>query len=243
MARYWHLPLIMSKTRKPSRRTRRNHKTESRTVDVISQLECATRHPRAAILGGLLGGAVPWFARELAHGEIPQAWSGGHQAIAGLMVAVVLGCACFSMLTVYKFGRAAFDDERKALGFVLALEGVMLVSHGTTSLVALLLLVAINAIANGCVIALSREATARRQDADARRSATRAKNRARTHGGAPVATAPISAPAPVSAPTSGVRTRRPAAPAPAPALVTRPRWAPEVVEDAEIVSEERYAYS
>jgi hypothetical protein len=201
MARVAQKDLAMRKTRKPvaaprTRRPRRARRAPERTVDVISQLECATRHPRAALLGGLLGGAVPWFARALAHGEIPEAWSAGHTGLACVMLAVVLGCAAFSMLTVYKFGRAAFGDERKAVGFVLALEGVMLVSHGTTSIVALALLIVINAIANGCVIALAREATARRQDADARRSATRAQNRAqdraRTRDEAPVASVPVA---------------------------------------------------
>jgi hypothetical protein len=231
------------RARRPSRSRRERRSGAERTVDVISQLECATRHPRAAILGGLLGGAVPWFARALAHGEIPEAWSGGHTVLAAVMLAVVLGCAAFSMLTVYKFGKAAFGDERKAVGFVLALEGVMLVAHGTTSVVALLLLVVINAIANGCVIALSREATARRQEADARRSATRAQNRARGRGEtAPAAPAPsTSAPvAPATSRTPAPRTRRPSA---VPGLAHRPRWMPEAVDDAEIVSEERYAFS
>ena len=244
MARAAQEDFAMSKTRKPSaapKTSRRPRKTRcpsapERTVDVISQFECATRHPRAAVLGGLLGGAVPWFARALAHGEIPEAWSGGHTGLVAVMLAVVLGCAAFSMLTVYKFGKAAFGDERKAVGFVCALEGVMLVSHGTTSIVALLLLVAINAIANGCVIALAREATARRQDADARRSATRAQTRARARGESPAApSAPVRTPAP-AVPSARPSTRRPAPPV----IATRPLWMPEVIEEAVI---ESYTYS
>src|SRR3982750_4115552 len=118
--------------------------------------------------------AVPWFARALSHDELPEAWARGQKLLAAAMLVVVLGCMAFSMLTVHKFGRAAFQDERKAVGFVLALEGVMLVSRGAASNWALLLLVVINAVANGCVIALEREATIRRQEADARRRATRA---------------------------------------------------------------------
>jgi hypothetical protein len=146
-------------------------------VDVISQLECAVRRPRAALLGAAIGGAVPWFARELAHGELPAAWADGSRAACAAMALVILGCCVFSMLTVYKFGLAAFADRRKAIGFVLALEGVMLVSRGATSLWALAILVAINAIANGCAIALAHDATCRRREADERRSATRARNR------------------------------------------------------------------
>ncbi len=253
----------MSKTRQrnsKSKRTRtRRQATRDHVVDVITQLACATRHPGAALLGGAIGGVVPWFGTTLAHDEIPTMWA-SHPKLAYAMLAVVLGCAVFSMLTVYKFGLAAFADGRKAAGYVVVLEGVMLVCHGTTSTVALALLVGINAVANGCVIALSREATVRRQAADARRSTTRAQNRARTRGEgtAPVApastpAAPASSPTPVSAPVPraipvvqgrpAAPARRPAAsprhPAP-PVLATRPRWAPETIDDAEIV---RYAYS
>jgi hypothetical protein len=93
------------------------------------------------------------------------------------MMTVVVGCGAFSGLSVYKFGKAAFSDPRKALGFVLALEGVMLVSHGVTSAVALVVLILINAVANGAVIALARDATCKKQAADARGAATRARCR------------------------------------------------------------------
>ncbi len=255
----------MSKT--PSQRTRTRNRARARRpssgapiVDVMTQLECATRHLRAALLGGLLGGVIPWFARELAHREIPEAWSAGRVWLAGIMLGVVLGCAAFSMLTVYKFGRAAFADARKAAGFVAALEGVMLVADGTTSVVALGLLVAINAVANGCVIALSREATARRQEADARRSATRAQNRAQARGTVPTsatssttATPPRAAastmPAPASRAVPGpipvVQGHRRAPTAARAARLTSrsrfSRWASGAVDDAEIVSEEMYS--
>ena len=62
---------------------------------------------------------------------------------------------------------------------MLALEGVMLVSTGATSSVALavLVLVLINAVANRSVIALARDATKRRYEADLRRAATRSDAR------------------------------------------------------------------
>jgi hypothetical protein len=149
----------------------------SATTDIVTQLECAIRNPHAAIIGAVIGGLVPWFGRTLAHDQIPAAFSAGRGNFALAMIAVVLGCAVFSGLSVYKFGRAAFGDARKALGFVLALEGVMLVSTGVTSAVALLVLILINAVANGSVIALARDATCRRAEADARRSATRRSRR------------------------------------------------------------------
>jgi hypothetical protein len=220
---------------KPSKRRTRTRGTVDRsaTVDVVSQLECSLRNPHAAAIGAVIGGLVPWFGRTLAHEEIPSAWSSNH-GLALAMIGVVLGCACFSALSVYKFGKAAFGDSRKAIGFVLALEGVMLISHGVTSTVALAVLIAINAIANGSVIALSRDATRRQREADARRAATRASNR--THRtGAPARRAPATAPAP-QAPQ--------ARPAGTPGLVKVPSWWSPVnddVIDAEIVSEESYS--
>jgi hypothetical protein len=167
----------MSKKRRSSK-TSRGTVDRSATVDVVTQLEFAYRNPGAAALGALIGGLVPWFGRTLAHGEVPEAWSAGDRGVALLALLVVAGCAAFSGLSVYKFGRAAFGDPRKALGFVLALEGVMIISRGATSVVALGALVLINAIANGAVIALSRDATRRKREADGRGAATRARNRA-----------------------------------------------------------------
>ena len=166
----------MSKRRKQPRKI----VDRSATVDVVTQLECAIRNPHAALIGAVIGGLVPWFGRTLAHDQVPAAWDAGSTGLALTMVAVVLGCALFSALSVYKFGKAAFGDTRKALGFVLALEGVMLVSHGVTSTIALAVLILINAVANGSVIALARDATKRRCEADMRRVATRARGRTAT---------------------------------------------------------------
>ena len=166
----------MSKSSKSSKRSR-GVIDRSATTDVVTQLECAIKNPHAALIGALIGGLVPWFGRTLAHDQIPSAWTAGNQGLVLTLIGVVLGCALFSALSVYKFGKAAFGDSRKALGFVLALEGVMLVSTGATSTVALAVLILINAVANGSVIALSRDATRRQRDADVRRAATRARGR------------------------------------------------------------------
>lgn len=202
----------------------------SATTDIVTQLECAIKNPHAALIGALIGGLVPWFGRTLAHDQVPAAWHAGRTTLALVMVAVVLGCALFSALSVYKFGKAAFGDARKALGFVLALEGVMLVSTGTTSAVALAVLVLINAVANGSVIALARDATKRRCEADARRVATR---RSRLQRSTPTAPTPVA-----KAPAS--RARR--APSSEHAMVV-PVWPlatlDDTVIDAEIVSEEK----
>jgi hypothetical protein len=209
---------------KSNRRSRRASADRSATTDIVTQLECAVRRPQATLIGALVGGIVPWFARTLAHGEVPAAWSSGNHGLALAMLAVVLGCACFSAITVYKFGRATFNDTRKALGFVLAIEGVMLVSTGATSSVALAVLVAINALSNGAAIALARDATCKRREAASRSAATRARKRA------PVAAKPeADTTAPARAPRPGH-------------VAKAPRWDVPRVEDiidAEIVSEER----
>jgi hypothetical protein len=214
-----------------SKRTRRVA-DRAATVDIVSQLECAVRRPQATLIGALIGGLVPWFARTLAHEEVPDAWTAGSHGLALAMIAVVLGCAMFSALTVYKFGKATFGDNRKAIGFTLALEGVMLVSHGATSVAALAVLVLINALGNGATIALARDATCKRRDADARRVASR-RNRASRTGSAAAPPAPRPA---TSAPQPRV--------AGTPGLVKMPRWNPTStndVVDAEIVSEELFS--
>jgi hypothetical protein len=222
----------MSKPAKKSRRTCRADSDKSATTDVVTQLECAIRRPQATLIGALVGGIVPWFARTLAHDQLPAAFSAGHTALAAVMLAVVLGCALFSAITVYKFGRATFNDTRKAFGFVAAIEGVMLVSTGATSNVALFVLILINALANGSAIALAREATCKRREAAARASVTRSRARAQATTEAP-ATAVPRVSAPVSAPVKRAKVS-------SRALVKSPSpWNPAVndVIDAEIVAE------
>jgi hypothetical protein len=222
---------------KPSKRSKQSRGTVdlSATTDVVTQLECAIRRPQATLIGALVGGLVPWFARTLAHEEVPSAWSAGNRSLAMVMIAVVLGCACFSAITVYKFGRATFGDKRKALGFVLAIEGVMLVSSGVTSAVALAVLIAINALANGSAIALARDATCRKRDAAARAATTRKSSRASKTSTVPAHSAPINAPIEVVEGTvPRPRARR--------AGVKVPRWNPTAMDDvidAEIVSEQK----
>ena len=222
----------MSKSKR-SRRTRTTS-DKSATTDVVTQLECAIRRPQATLIGALVGGLVPWFARTLAHDQLPATWSAGNQGLAMVMLAVVLGCAVFSAITVYKFGRATFGDTRKALGFVLAIEGVMLVSTGVTSTVALVVLILINALANGAAIALARDATCRRRDADARRVATA---RARSQATAARRQSPIEVvDASDDTATPSKRTARTARAAHHAVAVT-PKWNDAI--DAEIVSEQK----
>jgi hypothetical protein len=229
---------------KRGKRTRRTSTNGDRSgsVDIVTQLECAVRHPQATAIGAIVGGLVPWFARTLAHEEVPTAWSDGSHGLALVMIAVVLGCACFSALTVYKFGRAAFGDSRKAFGFVLALEGVMLISHGGTSLAALAILIAINAVGNGSVIALARDATKRRREADQRRATTRSQNRAGGRSEQPSMPYVSPAPASSSQPISTTCSDTTSLPSMGQALTAPIRWNRATIDDVidvEIVSEER----
>ena len=230
----------MSKRSKRSRRQVRQVSDKSATTDVVTQLECAIRRPQATLIGALVGGIVPWFARTLAHDQLPAAWSAGSSALACVMLAVVLGCALFSAITVYKFGRATFGCQKKAIGFVCAIEGVMLVSTGVTSNVALAVLIAINALANGSAIALAREATCKRREAAARASVTRRSKATRpTTNEEPVAAKPsievIEVEVEAPAPKRAARARRPA-------VVVTPTWSSSMddVIDDEIVSEQKY---
>ena len=207
----------MAKTRK----TRKTAAAQKPVVDVVTQLVIAWQHRSATAIGAVAGGSIPWLAKVLAHEELPAAWRAGSFAAAAAILAVIFGCAAFSMLTVARFGMAAFGDKRKAIGFVIALEGVMLVAHGTASAYALLLLIAVNAITNGCHIALGRAATLRRQASDAKRQATAAQTRARKNGSAPASAPSIPTPtatAPVVAPG---------------AVVWMPRTAPTAAETVE----------
>ena len=226
----------MSKAAKKSRTARRTSRRadadKSATTDVVTQLECAIRRPQATLIGALVGGIVPWFARTLAHDQLPAAWSAGSTALATVMLVVVLGCALFSAITVYKFGRATFGCQKKALGFVCAIEGVMLVSTGATSDVALLVLILINALANGSAIALAREATCKRREAAARAAVTRARARVSNQPAVRVSEA-------AEAPEAKPRRRSPAKALVKVPVQGSPSMMTDDVIDAEIVSEQR----
>ncbi len=130
--------------------------------DVLTQLRCAAGNPLATAIGAVVGGVIPWFARTVAHGEVAARWWADPKAL------IVVGCMLFSVSTVYSFGRATFRAPRKALGFVVAIEGVaVLCSTPQVWVTALALLVLINAVTSGCTIALAHAETQRRSRASA----------------------------------------------------------------------------
>jgi uncharacterized membrane protein len=102
----------------------------------------------ATLVGCVLGGFVPLASYVLAHLPSPST------ALWGLVVGGLL----FSAKTVWQWGLLAFADPWKASGFVLLIEGVMVLSPVPwLAVTALALLVAINAIATGCTLAQGAE--------------------------------------------------------------------------------------
>jgi hypothetical protein len=143
--------------------TRGTHRDPRGNVpDVLTQLRCAMANPLATAIGAVVGGVIPWFARTVAHGEVSARWWADPKAL------IVIGCMLFSVSTVYSFGRATFRAPRKALGFVIAIEGVaVLCSTPQVWVTALALLVMINAVTSGCTIAVAHAETRRRSAASA----------------------------------------------------------------------------
>lgn len=118
-----------------------------REVGVIGQVRVAGQNPVALAIGCLLGGFVPVASFHVAHNEVTSFWS--------LATALVLGGLVYSAKTVFTWGKLAFSCTWKATGFVVLVEGVMVTSKSTwLALAALAYLVAINAVATGCTLAL-----------------------------------------------------------------------------------------
>ena len=117
-----------------------------REPGVIAQVRTAAKNPVALAIGALLGGFVPAATYMVAHNEA----KGFNMAMC-----LVIGGLVYSAKTVFQWGRMAFNDTAKALGFVLLIEGVMVTSKtGWLALAALAYLVSINAVATGCLLAL-----------------------------------------------------------------------------------------
>jgi hypothetical protein len=94
----------------------------------------------------LLGGFVPLASYFVAHYEVK-----GYD----LPLLLVLGGLLYSAKTVWQWGVLAFNCKYKATGFVLLVEGVMVLSHiPWLNVLALAYLVLINAVATGCSLAL-----------------------------------------------------------------------------------------
>lgn len=125
-----------------------NHRNAE--LDVVSQIKLAFANPLPLTIGALIGALVPIATYTVGHAELEAA---GWASVPG---AIVVGGCAFSAITVYKWGRRAFDSALKAVGFVVLAEGVMSFSHvAWLSLVVLGFLTAINAVANGANLAMA----------------------------------------------------------------------------------------
>ncbi|HSR79085.1 MAG TPA: hypothetical protein VLN57_21105 [Xanthobacteraceae bacterium] len=124
-------------------------------LNPIAQLHVARRNRLACIVGAIPG-IVPIGTYRLGHSELtswdpsvdPKAWA----AYAGL---------AFSLLTVVSWAASAFATQNrletaiKALGFTVLVETLMMTSSSSVlSIGCLVLLVVVNAVANGCRLAV-----------------------------------------------------------------------------------------
>ena len=110
--------------------------------------------PRAILattLGVLLGGFVPLASFWLSHHELDAT----RPVYTQVTAYIVAGGLLYSAKTVYAWGKLAFHMSIKALGFVVLLEGVMILSCTPwLTTMALVYLIAINGVATGCNLAL-----------------------------------------------------------------------------------------
>lgn len=121
-------------------------------LGVVDQVRVALRPSSrlSFVVGVLLGGFVPIATYVVAHTELvlerPL-----YEQLAAVFVA---GGLLFSAVTMYGWGRLAFTQRAKALGFVVLLEGVMVTCHTRwLALVALGYLACINGVATACNLA------------------------------------------------------------------------------------------
>jgi len=115
----------------------------------LAQLRAARRKPIAAIIGATAG-LVPVGVYEVGHDELTS-WSPLECPKAMIVYAGLL----FSALTVLGWSTNMFGSRAKALGFTLLLEGIMMTSTAAwLTAIVLAYLVLIDAVANGCRLAL-----------------------------------------------------------------------------------------
>lgn len=122
------------------------------SLGVVDQVRLALR-PRSRLafgIGLLLGAFVPLATFVISHTELDLA----RPLWAQLPALFVAGGLLFSAVTMYGWGKLAFLQRAKALGFVLLLEGTMVTSHTHwLALGALCYLCAINGVATACNLA------------------------------------------------------------------------------------------
>jgi len=124
-------------------------------MNTLAQLRAARRKPIAAVIGATAG-LVPVGVYEVGHYELTS-WS----PIECPKALIVYAGLLFSALTVMGWSTNMFGSKVKAMGFTLLLEGIMMTSNAAwLTAIALMYLVLINSVANGCRLALRDTVTA-----------------------------------------------------------------------------------
>lgn len=116
----------------------------------------------STVFGFCWGGLVPLGTYSLAHVELYDSLA--HSDISEFMelwnrplTYMALGGLLYSALTVYGWSERAFQSGAKAFGFVVLVEGIMILSHQTwLSLTCLAYLIVINGIATGVNLSLEK---------------------------------------------------------------------------------------
>lgn len=133
-------------------------------MNILRQIRETWKAPLAAWTGCIFGATVPVATYLVAHFEAasnPMLWG------------IVLGGLLVSAPTVYQWAEAAFQNRYKSVGFVLLLEGTMILSGiMVIALACLTLLVVINAV--GAAACLARKDSFRTSRKAARRVHARA---------------------------------------------------------------------
>lgn len=120
-------------------------------ISILDQLEQAThkKNRLAFAFAAPLAGIIPFFSWWLIHFEVSQN---------PLLWLVAIGGLIYSAITVFSWGKTAFQSGIKSFGFVLLLEGILTFSVTLwVSIVSLGFLIVINAIATSTNLVLDKK--------------------------------------------------------------------------------------
>lgn len=138
--------------KKPAKATPKATAPKSKRVQLLSVREASSVIDQiriafsvsaiGAIVGIVLGASIPLTTYMIAHREVVEFWS--------FYTALVAGGLIFSANSVFFWTKAAFRSSVKALGFVVLIEGAMILSKiEWLGYLGLGILIAINAVASG----------------------------------------------------------------------------------------------
>jgi hypothetical protein len=137
-------PKPIPKEKAPRRKSKRINLISARSIDsVIDQTRVAfSVSVIGSMVGIVLGGSIPLICYTIAHHEWTEWLS--------VYTLLVCGGLIFSAKTVFGWGKAAFRDSYKALGFILLVEGTMVFSSiRWINLLCLAILIGVNAVSTG----------------------------------------------------------------------------------------------